>query len=571
MSRVRPVSTRSRSAISSIALALLAGTALAAFSAAFAQETPGLRGSLLAEREQRAPLVRSTPDPLAARQLANREPLPQYRPASRGALPEEELDQQLDRAGGNVDAAEAPSSRRPITNRPALPQNLGATRGGEEAPGERRDSLAAAPAAGARDGTLTTGTVPARSIDRADLDRNTAAQRQSERMPALEALARQPEADPYQPSGVRLGTFVLRPTLEQGIEWTSNASGTAGGGSDFLSESTLRLNAESDWARHSASLNAFGTYRTSITGTGFSELRGGVDGRLRLDLGNEFSLNSALGYQRRPEAASSPVSIPGIVSRPIRETLSGSLGVEKGVGKLRLGATGNVTRDAYGDAELAGGGLLSQADRNQTLYALALRAGYEISPALTPFVEAEYGRRIYDQTVDSAGYMRSANRYGLRAGAELDLGEKLKGELSAGWLQEKADDSRLAPVSGLTLAGNLLWSPIRGTTVALNGSTQIEGSTTPGAPGSILYSSSLGISRELRANLTGTATFGLDWRNYAASSDNDLTLSAEASLTWWMNRYAGIRGRARHEQTTSTIAGRDTQSTSVYLGVTLRR
>ena len=562
MSRVRPVLIRRRSALLCLALAGSVAAPLA-----FAQEMDGLRGSLLAQREE--PLAA---DPLAgnAPQLADRELVPQYRPARPEALPEEQLDEQLDRAEGNVDAAEMPRDRRPVTNRAALPENLGAAREGEEAPGERRTTVQGM-RTDAEGDPLTTGTVRQRSLDALDLERNTAARPVSERVAAIESLLRESEQDPFAPTGIRAGTFILRPALEQGIEWTSNASGSVGGSSDFLSESTLRLNAASDWSRHSASLDAFGTYRTSVTGTGFTEFRGGADARASFELGNEFTLESTAGYQRRPEEASSPVTIPGTTSRPIRQTLSGSLGLERGVGPLRFGATGGVTRDTYGDAELSTGGTLSQADRNQTLYTLTLRGGYEISPALTPFVEAEYGRRIHDRTVDSAGYMRSANRYGVRAGAELDITEKLNGEVSAGWIQETPDDARLGPVSGLSVDGNLLWSPVRGTIVSLTGSTQVEGSTTPGASGSILYSSTLGVSRELRANLTGTATLGLDWRDYMASSDRDLTLSAEASLTWWLNRYAGIRGRARHEQTTSTIVGRSAQSTSVYLGVTLRR
>lgn len=558
MSRVPPLRTGRRSACLRLALAGGVG-ALTCFTA-FAQDSGALRGSFLLDRED------LLGGPAAQRpQLADRGPIPQYRPVSPGALPDDQLDEELD---GGDEEADAPR-RRPVANRAALPENLGAAREGEEAPGERRTTAATAPPE-ARDPS-TTGTVPARGVDALDLERNTAAMPASERTAAIETLAREAEEDPYQPTGIRLGTFILRPALEQGIEWNSNASGTAGGSADFLSETTLRLNAASDWSRHSASFDAFGTYRTSVTGTGFSDFRGGADARLNLELGNEFTLNSALGYQRRPEDASSPASIPGTASRPIRQALSGSVGLEKGVGKLRLGATGAANRNVYGDAELSTGGILPQADRNQTLYSLALRGGYEISPALTPFVEAEYGRRIYDNRVDAGGYMRSANRYGLRAGAEVDLGEKLNGELSAGWIFENPDDARLGAVSGLSVQGNLLWSPIRGTLVALTGSTEVEGSTTPGASGSILYASTLGVSRELRANLTGTATLGAAWRNYAGSSDRDLTLSAEASLTWWLNRYAGIRGRARHELTDSTIAGRNARSTSVYLGVTLRR
>jgi hypothetical protein len=233
--------------------------------------------------------------------------------------------------------------------------------------------------------------------------------------------------------------------------------------------------------------------------------------------------------------------------------------------------SGDVERNVYGDAELADGTILSQDDRDSTLATVSLRAGYEISPALRPFVELEAGRRLYDERLDDSGYARSADRYAARAGVELDLSEKLRGEFSAGWLSERPDDSRLDAISGLTLEGNMAWSPVRGTIVELSGSTAVEGTTTAGDTGSLLYSASLALRRELRSNLTGVALVGADWRDYAGSGDSDLVLRGEAGLTWWMNRYAGLTGRVRHEIQQSTLPDRDYEETSIYLGLTLQR
>src|SRR6185312_7997273 len=195
-----------------------------------------------------------------------------------------------------------------------------------------------------------------------------------------------------------------------------------------------------------------------------------------------------------------PGFLAGTVGEPLTQTITGSLGLEKQAGKLRLGLTGNVERDTYGDAKLVGGGTVSQHERDSTLVSATLRTGYEISPALIPFVEGEVGRRYYDQTVDSAGYRRSADRLGLRAGVALDFGEKLNGELSAGYLQERADDPRLPTIDGPSIETKLNWSPIRGTTVALNSSTIVEGTTTGGESGDLLYSANLSIERQMRAN-----------------------------------------------------------------------
>lgn len=404
-----------------------------------------------------------------------------------------------------------------------------------------------------------------------DDDRNPRAPRDNVRTGAIEAQPRATEDNPYAPLGLRAGTFVFTPTLEQGVSWSSNASSSPNGRSAVMSETGLRLNGVSDWSRHSLSLQADGTYRKSISGEPIDELEGGARGDLRLDLGNGFAGQLGLGYRLRPESASAPDAIEGVSSRPLRHTFTGTAGISREMGKLMLGLTGDVTRSIYGDAELIGGGTLSQKDRNSTLATVALRAGYEISPALRPFVEGEIGRRIYDNKIDAAGYERSADRYGLRAGVEFDMDEKLRGELSAGWLTERPDDDRLASISAPTIAGNLIWSPMRGTTVELSGSTTVESTSRVGETGSVLYSGSVAVSRELRANLTGRALVGLDWRDYSGTSDNELVLRGEASLTWWMNRYAGVTGRARHEIQRSSVADRDYDATSFYLGMTFQR
>ncbi|WP_245467903.1 outer membrane beta-barrel protein, partial [Mesorhizobium sp. M6A.T.Cr.TU.017.01.1.1] len=102
------------------------------------------------------------------------------------------------------------------------------------------------------------------------------------------------------------------------------------------------------------------------------------------------------------------------------------------------------------------------------------------------------------------------------------------------------------------------------------GQTTVEGTTTPDESGDILYSGRLTGEREIRANLIGNAALGVDWRDYIGSDGHDLTLSAEAGLTWWLNRYAGLTTRARTEKQTSNLEGRDYTAHSIFVGVTLQ-
>ncbi|PLP57035.1 hypothetical protein CYK37_22610 [Mesorhizobium loti] len=413
------------------------------------------------------------------------------------------------------------------------------------------------------DRNVRTETIDA--ADRAPLDPRAA------RTGAIEGGVLRRDDTPYAPLGIKVGTFTLRPSLEQGVLATSNANNSASGESATISQSTLRLNATSDWATNSAVVDGNFNYQKSLSGQELKEWRGNLQGTLNVDLDHDWRAIGRLGFDTAPEGATSPEGVPGAITQPQRKTFEGSLALQKEVGKLRLGLTGAAERSIFGDATLGDGTIQSQETRNSTLYTTTLRGGYQISPALTPFAEVEIGRRAFDETVDLSGYERSSKRLGLRGGVELDMGEKLNGEMSVGWLRQSFDDSRLLPVSGATVAADLRWSPVRGTIIGFNGQTVLEDTTTPGQSGSVLYTSGITLQREMRANLTGNAALGLSYRDYKGIGDHDLIYSAQVGATWWLNRYLGLTSYVRHERLTSSIENRDSKTNSVYLGLTVQR
>ncbi|MER2534830.1 MAG: outer membrane beta-barrel protein [Rhizobiaceae bacterium] len=420
----------------------------------------------------------------------------------------------------------------------------------------------------ARQDTASTAAVRQSTVDAADM---AVLDRGARREPAIEVMPRPTDDEPFAAQGIRMGTFAIRPTLEQGLTATDNADSTAAGKRAVVSETTARIAATREWDGNSASIDAFGSYRRQLSGQEVKDHALGVDGAVELQLGGDYKLKGTAGYLRKPDSASAPDAIPGVPSQPIRQTFTGSLGIEKDAGKARLAATGAITHELFGDVMIGDCCVLSQKDRNNTLYALTLRGGYEISPALTPFIEAEIGRRQYRQRYDNAGYERSSLRLGARAGVAFDLGEKLSGEIAAGWIAENFDDGRLKTISAPSIAAAIAWSPMRGTIVTLSGSTTVEGTSAAGESGSVLYSGGVAVERQMRANLTGNAAAGISWRDYAGSDEHDLIASAELGATWWLNRYAGLLTRLRHETLESSIPGRDARTNSIFVGLRLQR
>lgn len=513
-----------------------------------------------------------------------------YLPASAGAVPDDTDTGDATATGSLFDPTAATDDTSADIAAPPKPRRRPST-AGQKAADQAKDKAAdkskkkKKSTADTTDITASTTTSTTDAADNADTDEETANRRAltidstdkqkldpgAVRTDAIEGQKKKPEDDPFAATGVKWGSFVIRPTIEQGLTATSNGDSSNAGKSALLSETALRFSAASDWRENSATIDGYGLFRETVSGYPVHNEQGRIEGQLNVDLDNQLRAIAKLGYEAVPESASSPDAIAGVSKQPLRQTIDGSLAVEKDVGKMQYTLTGAVSHDFYGDAKLSNGTSLSQKDQDSTLYTATLRTGYEISPAITPFTEIEVGRRAYDQRIDNEGFERSSTRLGARAGVELDLGEKLSGEFSAGWLREAIDDKNLDEISGATVNADLKWSPERGTTIGLTGRTTVEPTTTAGESGDILYSGRLTGERQIRANLTANAALGLDWRDYVGIDGNDKILSAEAGLTWWLNRYAGLTTRVRTEKLTSNLPGRDYTANSIFLGVKVQR
>lgn len=533
-----------------LAAAALCG-ALAIPPHAWGQGNLGLRGA--AETE---PAAQTASSPAA-------EP---YVPLSDGAAP----DMPADLVGNAADAApdEAFSSNMASDKADRLP----AHRTGEasaRAPAARRAALPAEPDASASNSRAS---AEARAASEAAESEGIENERALRAAPVEAAPVKlPPEEEPFAPVGMRAGGFVLRPSVETGLGASTNASAAAGGEGGTFAETTLRLEAQSDWSRHRLDLAASSTWRETLSGEEVDEIDGGLEAKALWDLAAGWRAHTDLAYTVGPEAASSPLAIPEAVERPLRHTLQVDAGVERDLGKLLLGATASLDRDWFGDAELADGTTLSQAERDSTLAALTLRTGYAVSPAFQPFVELEVGRRWLDEPCDACGVDRTATRLAGRAGVAFDRGEKLGGALAAGLLRESFDDDALEPIQGLSLEADLRWSPVRGTEVGFRAATAVEGAVEEGQSGALVHDLTLAVEREMRANLTGFSSLGASFRDYVGADGSEVTLFGELGLTWWLNRQVGVTGRARHERLSSDFSERDYEATSAFLGLRFQR
>jgi hypothetical protein len=386
----------------------------------------------------------------------------------------------------------------------------------------------------------------------------------------VDGLRSQLDIDRNDAQGIRFGSFTLKPTLGQTYNFESNKTGSSKEKRSYL-ETGLKGTLTSDWSRHQLTVTGEGTWQRNVSGSGETEPTADIEAALRLDLSDQTTATLKAGYHFEREDSTDPNAISNASVQSGIDQYTLGAGIERDFGILRGSAKIDFDRYVYGSAKLENGGTLSLKDRNRNAGAVTVRVGYELSPALIPFIEASAGKSIYDLRQDTLGFERSYDSYGARAGIEADLGEKLSGEIALGYQTYRFDDNRLDELRGFTVDGLIRWSPQRGTNVTYGVSTGIEPSTTAGESGAMVYTLSANATHELRSALVARLSNSLTLRNFQSGTSSDENVWATgAGLTWDLNRYLALTGDVSYEHTTRD-SGPATNVARVGVGLTLRR
>ena len=421
--------------------------------------------------------------------------------------------------------------------------------------------------------SLTTGSIDRPIESPSDIFDQEALQelrRQNQREATVDGLRLRTSDTRNDAQGIRLGTMILRPSITETLGSERTTTGKDEDTRTFL-RSGFKATLDSDWSLHRLRIDADGAWDKTLSGDPDDDPEGRIQAELRLDLSDETTANIRAGYSLRREDIGDPNAIAGAATQSDVNEYTAGADITRDLGVLRATAGIDFSRETYGDAVLANGNRLSQSDRDRNTAQLRGRLGYEMSPALIPFIEAVYGRTVYDQHRDSLGYVRDADAYGAKAGMEVDLGEKLRGELAGGYLTADFEDSALKSISAFTVDGNALWSPYRGTNLGLNLRTEIEPSTTAGASGSTAYIGTAVLSQVILQNLTGQISSGLTLRDYSqASTSRETVLALGTGLTWSISRSLDLNADVAWEKTEQHGVPSE-ETLRAGIGLTLKR
>lgn len=376
-----------------------------------------------------------------------------------------------------------------------------------------------------------------------------------------------PEDDPYAPLGFRVGSMLLRPTLDVSGGYDTNAarSGTNRRASP-LYRSEAELAATSEWSRHQLDIALRGAYTGYTSLSSANRPEGEARAALRLDATRDLAIDSEIRARVDTESPGS-VNLPaGLASRIPFYTMGTALGATQRFGRLSLGLRGTLDRSIYSDIT-SGGVTTSQEARNVTSYGLRLRGGYEITQGISPFLEAGIDRRTHDLAVDAGGFRRDSQGLTLRAGTTFEIARDLTGEVAAGYTFRSYEDARLAYLRAPVVDAALTWSISPLTTLNLRAQSEVAETTLANSAGAIAYRGTATLTHAFLRNFIATATLGFSRTSYDGVNRQETGMNAGMRLEYKFSRMVALRGSYAFERVQVNAANESYNAHTFLLGM----
>jgi hypothetical protein len=379
------------------------------------------------------------------------------------------------------------------------------------------------------------------------------------------------ETNPFDPTGIQVGAFLLRPAIEVSGGYDTNPDRTSAGRPSWYYVVTPELRVNSNWAVHELTANLRGSYNGYEPASSLNRpnIDGKVNGRIDVREGTRIDLEGRLFVGT--DSPGSPNIQAGLAHLPIYTTVGATAGIGQRFNRFEIASRGLVDRTVYQSSTFTDGSVESNDDRNYNRYANETRLSYELTPGVRPFVEAGADSRVHDLTPDNFGFDRDSTGYYAKGGTTFELSRILTGDIAVGWLSRSYKDPSLPDIGGVTFDSSLAWLATALTTVKLVARTSVTESTVPGVAGAFTREATAEINHAFRRWLVATLRLTAATDDYVGSPRLDHRFAASTGIIYKLTREIQLKGEYRHEWLRSNSPGNDYDADVFLVGARLQR
>lgn len=376
--------------------------------------------------------------------------------------------------------------------------------------------------------------------------------------------------EPYDPAGIKVGSFVLFPEVEFGASYYSNVFHAPGSPADWAMDVRPGARLVSNWGTHALELRAIGVLSFYNDFPTEDDRDYTIEARGRLDITKRANLQALVSRQQYLEDRSA-LDASSVGTRSVIGTDRAELAYNQRFNRLSYQLRGSIQDYTYGSTEDAGV-ITSNRDRDYTVYEETLRTSWELKPSFSPYVEVAYNHRDYAIAAQSDSINRTSNGQRYRFGVSFgNTGEILRGDISLGYGIQTPEDSRLHSVEGLTIDANAAWRVSALTTVLFNASSDVSETTTANVGGAFYRSAGLEVRHQLGSYLVASAGLIYSNQNSQDGVINNNQWSETAGIEYYANRNTVLFGKYQHVNFNGIGVSNDYVGDQVHFGVRLRQ
>lgn len=377
-------------------------------------------------------------------------------------------------------------------------------------------------------------------------------------------------ADPFEPVGIRIGSFVLFPELEFGGSAYSNVFLSPDAQSDVAFDLRPSVRLVSNWARHALEFRSTGTfswYSDFDTENDESYL---VEARGRLDVTRRTNVQALVSRNQELESRSAlNASSVGTRIRLTSDRAEGTFNHR--FNRLSVQLRGGVSDFAFGPSQNLGV-VSNNSDRDYTRTDQALRASWEFKPTFSVFGEVGIDQRNYDTATLSDGINRSSDGQRYRAGISFgNTGQFLRGEIGIGYGVQRPDDAQLGDTDGFLIDANATWRPTELTSLLFTAQSDISETTTANIGGSFFRSLGVEVRHQLRRYLIASAGLTYSTQNSEDGVIDESEVRTTLGVEYFLNSDVVLFSRYAHANFNAVGTTSDYESDEIHVGMRLRR
>lgn len=378
--------------------------------------------------------------------------------------------------------------------------------------------------------------------------------------------------EPFDPTGIPVGSFVLLPEIETSGVWIGNVFRSPNDRATTALDVRPAARLVSNWRRHALEFRANGTLTFLNEFSSENDRAYLLEARGRLDITRLTSIEALVGREVVQESRSSIDAAATAAERADITTDRAAVTLNHRFNRLSLQLRGGIADQTFGSVADAGGGPpITSRDRNVRTTEGALRATWEFKPTLFAFAEFAANRRDFEAAPASDNILRDSHGTRTRIGVSFgNTGQRLRGEAAIGWGEQRPDDRRLPAIEGLIFDANLAYRLNGLTSFLLSARSDVTDTTQAGSAGAWSRQVGLDIRHAFLRSLIGTAGLSYTSTEFSGAPIEETEWRGTLALEYFLNRNVVVFGRYQHVEFGSTEAGRDYSADEVRVGVRLR-